>query len=116
MWRREGSGCGASLVVILVPMGYKVSQGPSNKECCYIMSFGLGFFDACMQEPETPLERGVEYMEGTHDSQGRGCSGKGEGMAHMGRQHEQLKGRAWSCCSPGIWVNEVAELSCKIIW
>lgn len=70
--------------MILVPTGYKASQGSSNKERCYIMSFWAGFFDACMREPETPLERGVEYIEGTRDNQGRVCSGRGEEMAHMG--------------------------------
>jgi len=71
-------------VVILVPTGYKVSQGANNKEHCYIVSFWARFFGACMQEPETPLERVEEYIEGTHDTRGRVCPGQGEGMAHMG--------------------------------
>lgn len=49
--------------MILMPMEYKVSQRPNNKERCYIMSFWTSFFDACMRESGTPLERGLEHVE-----------------------------------------------------
>ena len=65
-------------VVILLPTGYRVSQRPNNKERCYIMSFWARFFDACMREPEDPLQRGVEHVERTRDGV-RGESAQGWG-------------------------------------